>query len=154
MLDFDISKMLVVAIVALAVIPPKDLPRVMRTVGQVMGRMRRMAAEFQGQFMDAMREAEFESVRKELAELNQKATQHRRDEPDDGRELRPGGHDPRRGDQGRRAARASAGAAGRRTGAEIGTSEVALGAPRRMTKPAARRAAHRAARRAKSSAAE
>ena len=46
----------------------------MRTVGQVMGRMRRMAAEFQGQFMDAMREAEFDSVRKELAELNQKAT--------------------------------------------------------------------------------
>ncbi len=74
MLDFDIGKMLVVAIVALAVIPPKDLPRVMRTVGQVMGRMRRMAAEFQGQFMDAMREVEFESVRKELAELNQKAT--------------------------------------------------------------------------------
>ena len=74
MFDFDIGKMLVVAIVALAVIPPKDLPRVMRTVGQVMGRMRRMAAEFQGQFMDAMREAEFESVRKELSELNQKAT--------------------------------------------------------------------------------
>ena len=74
MLDFDSGKMLVVAIVALAVIPPKDLPRVMRTVGQVIGRMRRMAAEFQGQFMDAMREAEFDSVRKELAELNQKAT--------------------------------------------------------------------------------
>ncbi|MGO9418241.1 Sec-independent protein translocase protein TatB [Roseiarcus sp.] len=74
MFDFDIGKMLVVAIVALAVIPPKDLPRVMRTVGQVMGRMRRMAAEFQGQFMDAMREAEFESVRKELADLNQKTT--------------------------------------------------------------------------------
>ena len=74
MFDFDIGKMLVVAIVALAVIPPKDLPRVMRTVGQMMGRMRRMAAEFQGQFMDAMREAEFETVRKELAELNQKTT--------------------------------------------------------------------------------
>ena len=66
MLDFDIGKMLVVAIVALAVIPPKDLPRVMRTVGQVIGRMRRMAAEFQGQFMDAMREADLDSVKKEL----------------------------------------------------------------------------------------
>ena len=73
MFDFDIGKMMVVAIVALAVIPPKDLPRVMRTVGQVLGRMRRMAAEFQGQFMDAMREADLESVRKELAELNDKA---------------------------------------------------------------------------------
>src|SRR5579871_5867403 len=73
MFDFDIGKLMVVGIVALAVIPPKDLPRVMRTVGQVVGRMRRMAAEFQGQFMDAMREADLESVRKELAELNDKA---------------------------------------------------------------------------------
>ena len=53
MFDFDIGKLMVVGIVALAVIPPKDLPRVMRTVGQVVGKMRRMAAEFQGQFMDA-----------------------------------------------------------------------------------------------------
>jgi len=73
MFDFDIGKLMVVAIVALAVIPPKDLPRVMRTVGQFVGRMRRMAAEFQGQFMDAMREADLESVRKELEELKEKA---------------------------------------------------------------------------------
>jgi sec-independent protein translocase protein TatB len=73
MFDFDFGKLMVVAIVALAVIPPKDLPRVMRTVGQVVGKMRRMAAEFQGQFMDAMREADLESVRKELNALNEKA---------------------------------------------------------------------------------
>ncbi|MBV8104932.1 MAG: twin-arginine translocase subunit TatB [Hyphomicrobiales bacterium] len=73
MFDFDFGKLMVVAIVALAVIPPKDLPRVMRTVGQVVGKMRRMAAEFQGQFMDAMREADLESVRKELEALNEKA---------------------------------------------------------------------------------
>jgi sec-independent protein translocase protein TatB len=73
MFDFDIGKLMVVAIVALAVIPPKDLPRVMRTVGQVVGKMRRMAAEFQGQFMDAMREADLETVRKELETLNEKA---------------------------------------------------------------------------------
>ncbi len=73
MFDFDIGKLMVVAIVALAVIPPKDLPRVMRTVGQVLGKMRRMAAEFQGQFMDAMREADLENVRKELEALNEKA---------------------------------------------------------------------------------
>ncbi len=73
MFDFDIGKMMVVAIVALAVIPPKDLPRVMRTVGQAIGKMRRMAAEFQGQFMDAMREADLESVRNELSALNEKA---------------------------------------------------------------------------------
>lgn len=73
MFDFDIGKLMVVGIVALAVIPPKDLPRVMRTVGQVVGKMRRMAAEFQGQFMDAMREADIDSVRKELETLNEKA---------------------------------------------------------------------------------
>ena len=77
MFDFDISKMIIVAIVALAVIPPKDLPRVMRTVGQAVGKMRRMAAEFQGQFMDAMREvereADLESVKKEFQAINEQA---------------------------------------------------------------------------------
>ena len=66
MFDFDVGKILIFGIVALAVIPPKDLPRVMRTVGQTIGKMRRMAAEFQGQFMDAMKEAELESVKQEL----------------------------------------------------------------------------------------
>ena len=69
MFDFDIGKLMVVGIVALAVIPPKDLPRVMRTVGQVVGKMRRMAAEFQGQFMDAMKEADLDSVKKEFEQL-------------------------------------------------------------------------------------
>ena len=66
MFDFDVSKLLVFGIIALVVIPPKDLPRVMRTVGQYVGKMRRMAAEFQGQFRDAMREADFEGVKKEI----------------------------------------------------------------------------------------
>ena len=77
MFDLDVSKMIVVGIVALAVIPPKDLPRVMRTVGQTVGKMRRMAAEFQGQFMDAMREvereADLESVKKEFQAINEQA---------------------------------------------------------------------------------
>ena len=77
MLDLDISKMIIVGIVALAVIPPKDLPCVMRTVGQAVGKMRRMATEFQGQFMDAMREvereADLESVKKEFQAINEQA---------------------------------------------------------------------------------
>jgi sec-independent protein translocase protein TatB len=77
MFDLDISKMILVGIVALAVIPPKDLPRVMRTVGQTIGKMRRMATEFQGQFMDAMREvereADLESVKKEFQAINDQA---------------------------------------------------------------------------------
>jgi sec-independent protein translocase protein TatB len=77
MFDLDVSKMLIVGVVALAVIPPKDLPRVMRTVGQTVGKMRRMAAEFQGQFMEAMREvereADLESVKKEFQAINDQA---------------------------------------------------------------------------------
>ncbi|HEY6519804.1 MAG TPA: twin-arginine translocase subunit TatB [Roseiarcus sp.] len=77
MFDLDLSKMIIVGIVALAVIPPKDLPRVMRTVGQTIGKMRRMASEFQGQFMEAMREVEREvdldSVKKEFQAINDQA---------------------------------------------------------------------------------
>jgi sec-independent protein translocase protein TatB len=124
MLDFDLSKMLVVAIVALAVIPPKDLPRVMRTVGQVMGRMRRMAAEFQGQFMDAMREAEFESVRKELSEINQKAVSANFDPAAMIRDEIASAGEPQ--------AHLPAPTAG---ASEIGASEVALSAPAEATPP-------------------
>ena len=66
MFDFDVSKLLVFGIIALVVIPPKDLPRVMRTVGQYVGKMRRMAAEFQGQFAQAMKEADLDGVKKEF----------------------------------------------------------------------------------------
>jgi sec-independent protein translocase protein TatB len=63
---FDISwgKLVVIGVIALIVIGPKELPAVLRTVGQWMGKMRRMAAEFQGQFQDAMREAEMADLKK------------------------------------------------------------------------------------------
>src|ERR1700753_3947992 len=77
MFDLDFSKMIIVGIVALAVIPPKDLPRVMRTVGQTIDKMRRMATEFQGQFMEAMREvereADLDSVKKEFQAISDQA---------------------------------------------------------------------------------
>jgi sec-independent protein translocase protein TatB len=69
MFDFDAGKLIVIGIVALIVIGPKELPRVLRQVGQAVGKMRRMAAEFQGQFMDAMREADLEDIRKDVAKL-------------------------------------------------------------------------------------
>jgi sec-independent protein translocase protein TatB len=75
MFDFDVGKLLVFGIVALAVIPAKDLPRVMRTVGQALGKMRRMAKDFQGQFMDAMREADLDNVKKELDGLKRDVEQ-------------------------------------------------------------------------------
>ncbi len=69
MFDFDAGKILIVGIVALIFIPPKDLPRVLRQVGQFVAKMKRMAGEFQGQFMDAMREADMADLRKEAQKL-------------------------------------------------------------------------------------
>jgi sec-independent protein translocase protein TatB len=70
MFDLDPGKLIVIGVVALIAIPSKDLPRVLRTLGQVTGRMRRMAAEFQGQFMEAMREAELDDLKKQIEETN------------------------------------------------------------------------------------
>jgi len=73
MFDIDAGKILVVGVVALLVIGPKDLPRVLRTVGQTVGKMRRMAAEFQNQFMEAIKEADLEDVKKEISAINESA---------------------------------------------------------------------------------
>ncbi|MDR3463176.1 MAG: twin-arginine translocase subunit TatB [Beijerinckiaceae bacterium] len=69
MFDFDAGKLLIIGIVALVFIPSKDLPRVLRQIGQFVGKMRRMASEFQGQFMDAMREADMADLRREADKL-------------------------------------------------------------------------------------
>ena len=73
MFDIDAGKMMLFGIVALAVIPPKDLPRLLRTVGKYVGQVRRMATDFQGQFMDAMKEVELDSVKKEIQSINDAA---------------------------------------------------------------------------------
>ena len=69
MFEIGWSEILVIAIVAIVVIGPKDLPRVMRTVGQWAGKMKRMSREFQNQFNEALREAELEDVRKDVEEI-------------------------------------------------------------------------------------
>ena len=67
---FDISwgKLVIIGVVALLVIGPKELPGVLRMLGQYMGKMRRMASEFQGQFQEAMREAEMADLKKQFDE--------------------------------------------------------------------------------------
>jgi sec-independent protein translocase protein TatB len=70
MFDIGWSELLVIGIVALVVIGPKELPGVLRAIGQMMGKVRRMASEFQGQFNEAMREAELEDLRKQAEKLN------------------------------------------------------------------------------------
>ena len=59
---------------ALIAIGPKELPGVLRMVGQWMGKARKMAAEFQGQFQEAMREAEMADLKKSFDEVKEAAT--------------------------------------------------------------------------------
>ena len=70
MFGVDSAEFLIIIIVAVVVIGPKDLPKALRTVGQMTGKLRRMAAEFQGQFNEAMREAELDEVKKQLQGVN------------------------------------------------------------------------------------
>jgi sec-independent protein translocase protein TatB len=58
----------------LIAIGPKELPGVLRMVGQWMGKARRMAAEFQGQFQEAMREAEMADLKKTFDDVKDAAT--------------------------------------------------------------------------------
>jgi sec-independent protein translocase protein TatB len=70
MFDIGWTKLLLIALVALIAIGPKELPAVLRNVGHWMGKIRRMAAEFQSQFQEAMREAEMEDLKKHADDLN------------------------------------------------------------------------------------
>ena len=70
MLEVGWSELLVIAIILIVVVGPKDLPGMMRTFGKMMARVRTMANEFRGQFDEAMREAELDEVRKGLGEVN------------------------------------------------------------------------------------
>jgi sec-independent protein translocase protein TatB len=66
MFDIAWSEMAIIAAVALVVIGPKDLPRVLRTVGQWTGKARAMAREFQNSLEELARESELDSLKKDV----------------------------------------------------------------------------------------
>ena len=70
MLDFGAGEFVVVGVVALIAIGPKELPSVLRAIGRSVGKMRRMAGDFQNQFNDAMRDMELEEARKKMEEMS------------------------------------------------------------------------------------
>jgi sec-independent protein translocase protein TatB len=74
MFNIGWSEYLIIAVVALIAIGPKELPGVLRMVGQWVGKARKMAAEFQGQFQEAMREAEMADLKKSFDEVREAAT--------------------------------------------------------------------------------
>jgi sec-independent protein translocase protein TatB len=69
MFDIGWSEMLVIAIVMIVVVGPKDLPRMLRTFGKTTAKLRAMAGDFQKQFNDALKEAELEDLKKSVDEL-------------------------------------------------------------------------------------
>lgn len=72
MLDMGWTEILIIGVVSLIVVGPKDLPRMLRTLGQYVGKVRGMAREFQRSMDDAAREAdleEFNDIRKSIKDV-------------------------------------------------------------------------------------
>ena len=74
MFDIGWGELVVIGIVALIAIGPKELPTVVRTLAQYMAKIRRMAAEFQGQFQEALREAEVADLKKQAEDMASSVT--------------------------------------------------------------------------------
>jgi sec-independent protein translocase protein TatB len=68
MLDVGWTEILVIAIVLIIVVGPKDLPQMLRTFGRMMSKVRGMAGDFRQQFDEALREADLEDVKKTIGE--------------------------------------------------------------------------------------
>jgi len=69
MFDIGWSELLVIGVVALLVVGPKELPALLRTIGRYVGIVKRQANEFRAQFDEAMRETELDQLRKAAAPL-------------------------------------------------------------------------------------
>ncbi|MGB3646220.1 MAG: Sec-independent protein translocase protein TatB [Mesorhizobium sp.] len=69
MFEVGWTEMLVIAIVMIVVVGPKDLPNMLRTFGRTVAKLRSMAGDFQKQFNDALKEAELEDVKKSVDAL-------------------------------------------------------------------------------------
>jgi sec-independent protein translocase protein TatB len=72
MFGIDSGEILIIAVVALVVIGPKDLPRVMRTIGNFVGRARGMARHFRSGLDAMVREAELEEMEKKWKAENER----------------------------------------------------------------------------------
>ena len=69
MFDIGWTELLVIAVVAILVVGPKDLPRMLRSFGRYAGKVKRTANEFRQQFEDAIRESELDDIRKGMESI-------------------------------------------------------------------------------------
>jgi sec-independent protein translocase protein TatB len=82
MFGFDSAELAIIAVLALVFIGPKELPKVMRTVGYWVGRVRGMARHFTAGIEDMVRQAELEEMEKKWREENERIMQlHPQDAP-------------------------------------------------------------------------
>ncbi len=94
MLDFSWSHILIVLIVALVVVGPKDLPRLMRMMGQWMGKVRRMAEQFRASFDEMARQGELEELRAEIDALRKERVGNSIHPPEPPRDETPAQSEP------------------------------------------------------------
>lgn len=71
MFDVGASEMLMIAIVAIVVIGPKDMPMALRTAGRWLGKIRRVSAHFRSGIDTMVREAELEEMERKWREQNE-----------------------------------------------------------------------------------
>jgi sec-independent protein translocase protein TatB len=69
MLDIGWTELLVIGIILIVVVGPKDLPPMLRAFGKMTSNLRKMAGEFRSQFDEALRETEMDDVRKTIADV-------------------------------------------------------------------------------------
>lgn len=74
MFDIGWSELLIIGVMALIVVGPKDLPVLLRTLGRYIGIIRRQATEFRSQFDEVLRETELDQIRKDMAGIKQDVT--------------------------------------------------------------------------------
>jgi len=71
MFDIGATEIIVIAVVAILVVGPRDLPRMLRTVGQYVGKLRGMAREFQHQFEEAARDTGLDDVKQGISSVKE-----------------------------------------------------------------------------------
>lgn len=69
MFEIGWTEMLVIAVVMIVIVGPKDLPKMLRTFGRTTSKLRSMAGDFQRQFNEALKEAELDDVKKSVDSL-------------------------------------------------------------------------------------
>lgn len=79
MFDIAWTEMLVIAVITIVVVGPRDLPKVMRTVGTMIAKARALAGKFQSDMDQLARETELDELRREAREMRERLNAPKRE---------------------------------------------------------------------------